>query len=103
MSKALHELTIHEALTGMRQGDFSAVDLTQALLERIALLDGQVKAYLTVTAELALEQAAQADALAQQQRPDERPVDQNSGREYHRHYDSGPRGPLSGRVHRQPD
>ncbi|MCB0135274.1 MAG: Asp-tRNA(Asn)/Glu-tRNA(Gln) amidotransferase GatCAB subunit A, partial [Caldilineaceae bacterium] len=62
MSKALHELTIHEALTGMRQGDFSAVDLTQALLERIALLDGQVKAYLTVTAELALEQAAQADA-----------------------------------------
>ncbi len=62
MSKALHELTIHEALAGMRQGDFSAVDLTQALLERIALLDGQVKAYLTVTAELALEQAAQADA-----------------------------------------
>ena len=62
MSKTLHELTIHEALAGMRQGDFSAVDLTQALLERIALLDGQVKAYLTVTAELALEQAAQADA-----------------------------------------
>ncbi len=62
MSKALHELTIHEALAGMRQGDFSAVDLTQALLERISLLDGQVKAYLTVTAELALEQAAQADA-----------------------------------------
>ncbi len=62
MSKPLHELTIHAALAGMRQGDFSAVELTQALLERIALLDGEVKAYLTVTAELALEQAAQADA-----------------------------------------
>ena len=61
MSKALHELTIHEALAGMRQGEFSAVELTQALLERIALLDGRVKAYLTVTAELALEQAVQAD------------------------------------------
>ena len=62
MSKTLHELTLHEALDGMRQGDFSAVDLTQALLERIARLDSQVKAYLTVTAALALEQAAQADA-----------------------------------------
>ena len=56
MHKELHELTLHEALSSMRQGDLSAVDLTQALLERIAQLDGRVKAYLTVTADLALEQ-----------------------------------------------
>jgi aspartyl-tRNA(Asn)/glutamyl-tRNA(Gln) amidotransferase subunit A len=61
MSKALHKLTIHEALDGMRRGDFSAVELTQSLLDRIAQVDGQVKAYLTVTPELALEQAAAAD------------------------------------------
>jgi aspartyl-tRNA(Asn)/glutamyl-tRNA(Gln) amidotransferase subunit A len=62
MSKALYALTIHEALAGMRRGAFSAVELTQALLERIAQTDSQVKAYLTLTAELALEQAAAADA-----------------------------------------
>ncbi|MFZ1769594.1 MAG: amidase, partial [Caldilinea sp.] len=62
MSKALYELTIHEALAGMRRGEFSAVELTQALLERIAQTDSQVKAYLTLTAELALDQAAAADA-----------------------------------------
>lgn len=62
MSKALHELTIHEALDGMQRGDFSAVELTQALLDRINQVDGQVKAYLTVTSELALAQAATADA-----------------------------------------
>lgn len=61
MSKALYELTIHEALVGMRNGHFSAVELTQSLLERIAQVDGHVKAYLTLTAELALDQAAAAD------------------------------------------
>ena len=62
----LYELTIHEALDGLRAGDFSAVDLTQALLDRIAAVDGQVKAYLTVTAERALAQAAAADARRRQ-------------------------------------
>lgn len=61
MSKALYQLTIHEALDGMRRGAFRAVDLTQALLDRIERVDGGVKAYLTVTAEQALEQAAAAD------------------------------------------
>jgi aspartyl-tRNA(Asn)/glutamyl-tRNA(Gln) amidotransferase subunit A len=39
--------------------------LTQALLDRITAVDGQVKAYLTVTADRALHQAAQADARRQ--------------------------------------
>ena len=62
MNRPLHTLTIHQALEGLRAGDFSAVVLTQALLDRIAAVDGQVQAYLTVTAERALAQAATADA-----------------------------------------
>lgn len=61
MSKALYELTIHAAWAALQRGDFSAVELTQSLLDRIAQVDGQVNAYLTVTAELALAQAAAAD------------------------------------------
>ncbi|MBX3012626.1 MAG: Asp-tRNA(Asn)/Glu-tRNA(Gln) amidotransferase subunit GatA [Caldilineaceae bacterium] len=61
MTTPLHALTIHEALAGMRAGDFSAVDLTRALLARIEAVDPQVKAYLTVTREQALAQAQGAD------------------------------------------
>ena len=61
MSKSLHELTIHEALTGMRAGEFSSVELTNALLARIDAVDPQVQAYLTVTKEVALRQAQAAD------------------------------------------
>jgi len=59
--KPLYELTIQEALQGMRAGTFTAVALTQALLDRITAVDGQVKAYLTVTGEAALAQAKAAD------------------------------------------
>ncbi len=58
----LHTLTISDALAGMRAGDFTSVELTQAYLARIAQVEPAVQAYLTVTAELALEQAARADA-----------------------------------------
>ena len=61
MSKSLHELTIHEALTGMRAGEFSSVELTNALLARIDAVDPQVQAYLSVTREVALRQAQAAD------------------------------------------
>lgn len=61
MTTPLHELTIHEALAGMRAGAFSSVELTQALLARIDAVDPQVKAYLTITGEKALAQAQVAD------------------------------------------
>ena len=61
MPNHLPTLTIHAALDGLRAGTFTSVELTQALLDRIAAVDGDVKAYLTVTAERALAQAAQAD------------------------------------------
>jgi len=57
----LHRLTIHEAQEQLVAGDVTAVALTEAVLERIAATDGQVKAYLTLTPERALEQARAAD------------------------------------------
>jgi aspartyl-tRNA(Asn)/glutamyl-tRNA(Gln) amidotransferase subunit A len=57
----LHELTIHEAGDRMAAGETTSVELTEAVLERIVAVDNDVKAYLTVTPEAALEQAAAAD------------------------------------------
>ena len=59
----LHDLTIHQALNLLRRRDISAVELTQASLDRIVAVDNEVKAYLTVAAETALEQARCADKL----------------------------------------
>ena len=57
----LYKLTIHEAAQLLRQGEISAAELTQAMFDRIAAVDNQVRAYLTLTPDLALEQARQAD------------------------------------------
>ena len=65
-TQTLHQLTVHQAIAALRAGEISAVALTQALLDRIAATDAQVQAYLTVTAEQALEQAAAADRRRQQ-------------------------------------
>jgi len=58
---ALHELTIHQAHTLLRKGEISSQALTQAVLDRIDALDDRVGAYITVTSDMALSQAAQAD------------------------------------------
>ncbi len=55
------DLTLSEALEKLNTGEISSVELTRAHLDRITRLDSQVKAYLTVTPDLALEQAAAAD------------------------------------------
>ena len=57
----LYELTIHEAHELLRKGEISAVELTQAVVDRIVEVDNNVKAYLTITPEWALEQAQEAD------------------------------------------
>jgi len=60
----LCELTIHEAHQLLRQREISSVELTESTLQRIAETEDRVRACLTVTNDLALEQAAQADACA---------------------------------------
>ncbi len=58
-----NQLTIHEAQTLLRQRNLSSLELVQAVLDRVVDVDNEVKAYLTLTPEAALEQARQSDAL----------------------------------------
>ncbi len=55
----LTELTIKQAHEGLKKGDFTSVDLTKAYLEKIKKSD--LNSFLSVTEELASEQADQAD------------------------------------------
>lgn len=56
------ELTLLEASRLIRTGALSPVELTRAYLNAIERLEPQVNAYITVTAELALEQAQAMEA-----------------------------------------
>lgn len=58
---ALTTLTISEALEKLRAGEITSVELTQAHLDQIEQYDSDIKAFITVTADLALEQAKAAD------------------------------------------
>ncbi len=62
----LTSLTIYEAADLLRRGATTSVKLTRAYLDRIAALDGKFHAYLTVTADIALDQAKQADKRRKQ-------------------------------------
>jgi len=53
--------TLTEAREALRKGETTSVELTQAMIDRIVAFDNDVSSYLTVTNELALEQAAKAD------------------------------------------
>jgi aspartyl-tRNA(Asn)/glutamyl-tRNA(Gln) amidotransferase subunit A len=57
-----YALTIRALHKQLRQGKISARALTEAVLARIEAIDGQLHAYITVTADLARQQAAAADA-----------------------------------------
>jgi len=56
-------ITLAEGRRRLLAGDVTSVQLTQMFLDRIADTDDEVRAFVTVTAESALEQAAEADAL----------------------------------------
>src|SRR5258706_10649862 len=58
-------LTLHALHAKLVSGEVSAMALTEAVLTRLAAVEERVHAYITVTPELALQQAAAADeALA---------------------------------------
>lgn len=58
----LHTLTITAARAALDSGELTSVELTEALLARIAAVEPQIHALLTITADQALEQAHAADA-----------------------------------------
>src|SRR5690349_5365779 len=61
----LYELTIADARDLLARGEITALELTQACLDRIVAVDNQVRAFLAIDDESALEQARAADqALA---------------------------------------
>ncbi len=60
----LTELSVRDAATALAAGDITSRALAQAYLDRIAAIDGDVNAYITVTAETALAQADESDARA---------------------------------------
>src|SRR5436190_1105790 len=62
-------LSVHELAGRFRRKEATPTQAARAYLDRITALDPKVKAYMTVTADRALAQAAAADARFQSGRP----------------------------------
>src|SRR5207237_6580775 len=58
----LYNLSISEAHDLLTKRELSAVELTRAVLDRVASVDPRVRSYVTVTEEAAMAAAAAADA-----------------------------------------
>ncbi len=58
----MHNKSLADLARGLREKDFSSVELTRHFLDRIERLDGGLNSFITVTAERAIEQARAADA-----------------------------------------
>ena len=57
----LCDLTVHEAHDLLVQKQITSLELTRAVLERVAAVESKIQAFVTLTPELALQQAAAAD------------------------------------------
>ncbi len=57
----LWRLTVHEAHELLKRREISSLELAKAVLERIGAVESKVKAFLTVTEEVALKMAEEAD------------------------------------------
>jgi Asp-tRNA(Asn)/Glu-tRNA(Gln) amidotransferase A subunit family amidase len=66
----LHELSIQQAHEYLSSRKISSEELTRAYLERIQRLDLQIKSYVTVSEESALEQARCRSAHPGRRTPD---------------------------------
>ncbi len=58
----LYQLSIHQAHELLKQKDISSVELTKSVLERIAAVESNVQAYITITEDTALREAKEADS-----------------------------------------
>ncbi|HVN56449.1 MAG TPA: Asp-tRNA(Asn)/Glu-tRNA(Gln) amidotransferase subunit GatA [Anaerolineaceae bacterium] len=72
---SLTDLTVLEALQALREGQVSSRELTRACLEQIDRLEPLLRAFITLTPDLALRQAAEADRrLAEWHRSPDAPL-----------------------------
>ena len=71
---SLASLTISELRSKLLKGECTALEATQACLDRIARVDGSVHAYLCVTEEEALAEARSADAEIRERGADSPPL-----------------------------
>tara|TARA_R110002167_G_scaffold17840_6_gene67761 strand:+ start:1305 stop:2762 length:1458 start_codon:yes stop_codon:yes gene_type:complete len=58
--------TVKELSTGLANGEFSSVELTQLYLDRINKFDSKINSFITITGESALKEAQAADDLRTQ-------------------------------------
>jgi aspartyl-tRNA(Asn)/glutamyl-tRNA(Gln) amidotransferase subunit A len=58
----MHDKTLAELSTALHDGDVSSRELTRHMLQRIKSHDAQLNSFISVTEEVALEQADAADA-----------------------------------------
>jgi len=63
MRADLHHMTIEEAADAMSSGQLSSVELTESVLARVESVEDRYKAYITVDADGAMEQARRADEM----------------------------------------
>ncbi|NQY26677.1 MAG: Asp-tRNA(Asn)/Glu-tRNA(Gln) amidotransferase subunit GatA [Piscirickettsiaceae bacterium] len=63
----MHNKSLSELSASLHNGEFSSVELTQHYLDRINAHNSELNAFITVTDELALQQAQAADLRLQQQ------------------------------------
>src|SRR5579859_4922241 len=59
----LNKLTVTEAKEGLKEKQFSAVELTQACLDRMKVVEPKINAFVTVCEKEALQKAKEADTL----------------------------------------
>ena len=71
---SLHHLSVHEILSGLRRGEFSSREVTQACLEQIERREPDLHAFITRTPELALQMADAADRKRAEARAAGQPV-----------------------------
>jgi len=57
----LYYRTISELHEGLKKKEFTSVELTQAVIKRIGEIEGKIHSFITVTPDMALEQAGDAD------------------------------------------
>jgi aspartyl-tRNA(Asn)/glutamyl-tRNA(Gln) amidotransferase subunit A len=63
MKPELATLNLFTAVEHLRRREYSALELTEACLHQIELLNPDINAFITLTPELAIQEALQADAL----------------------------------------